>query len=117
MTQNLKKVKITVIKTEYDKELAREYAVPDYPPCLFHSVGQVFYSNGIQKPSGFCDYAWNSVRDYVMPIALHAGYIFGEGGWLKHKDMAIVTCSDGIKPVTFKLEATDIDADVIEETL
>ncbi len=30
MTQKLKKVKITVIKAEYDKELAEKYAVPDY---------------------------------------------------------------------------------------
>ena len=48
----------------------------------------MFYSNGIQK---------------------HAS------SWLKHKDMAIATCSDGIKPVTFKLEAADIDADVLDE--
>ena len=65
--QKLKKVKITVIKTEYNKELANEYAVPDYPPCLIHSVGQVFYSNG-QKPKGFCDCAIKSNLVSLMEL-------------------------------------------------
>ena len=61
-----------------------------------------------------CDYAWACMRDFVLAIAQGAGYILGEGNWLKEKDMAIVTCNDGIKPVVFKVERTDTDADVIE---
>ncbi len=115
--QTLEKVKITVLKVTFDDELAKEYAVPGYPPCVLHKEGEVFYSNGSQKPAGLCDYAWNSIRDYVMPIAMKGGYIFGEGNWLRHKNMAIVSCSDGIKPVIFKVEGTDMDADVLEGDL
>ena len=112
--QKLKRVKITVVKVTFNKDLAEEYAVPDYPPCLIHKVGQVFYSNGWQKPADFCDYAWNSMRDMVLCVAQKGGYILGEGNWLKQSDMAIVSCCDGIKPVIFKIEATDEDADIFQ---
>ena len=115
--QTLKKVKITVLKVTFNQDLAEEYAVPRYPPCLIHAEGQVFYSNGWQKPFGLCDYAWNSMRDMVLCIAQKGGYILGDGNWLKYKDMAIVSCSDGIKPVIFKVEATDMDADVINDDI
>lgn len=112
--KKLKQVKITVVKVTFNSDLADKYAVAGYPPCLIHTVGQVFYSNGWQKPSGLCDYAWNSMRDMVLCVAQKGGYILGEGNWLKHSDMAIVSCSDGIKPVIFKVEATDTDADVFQ---
>ncbi len=115
--QTLKKVKITVLKVTFNEELAREYAVPGYPPCVVHSEGQVFYSNGWQKPAGLCDYAWNSMRDFVLSAAQGGGYILGDGNWLRHENMAIVSCSDGIKPVIFKVEMTDMDADIIEGDL
>ena len=114
MQEKLKKVKITVLKVTFNEDLAREYAVEGYPPCLIHKEGQVMYSNGWQKPKEMCDYAWSVMRDFVLAIAQGAGYILGKGNWLKEKDMAIVSCNNGIKPVIFKLERTDIDADIIE---
>ena len=111
--QTLRKVKITVVKTTFNQDLAETYAVPGYPPCLLHAEGQVFSSNGWQKPSGLCDYAWACMREFVLAVAQGCGHILGEGNWLKERDMAIVSCNDGIKPVIFKVEATDLVADVI----
>ena len=107
-----KKVKITVLKVSFNEELAKEYAVEGYPPCLIHKEGQVMYSNGWQKPKEMCDYAWAAMRDFVLSIAQGGGHILGKGNWLKEKDMAIVTCNDGIKPVTFKVERTNENAEV-----
>ena len=34
-----KKVKITVLRTEYDQELAEQYAIPNLGMCPFHQKG------------------------------------------------------------------------------
>ena len=49
-----KKVKITVLRTEYDQELAEQYAIPNLGKCPFHQKGQVLYSDGINPPDGMC---------------------------------------------------------------
>ena len=108
----MKKVKITVMETTFHEELAKEYAGPGLTPCTYNTPGQVFYTNGWQKPQGLCDNAWKSMLEYVMTLA-HGGENF-YNGWLKDKKMAMVACNDGFRPVIFKLEATDEDAVVFE---
>lgn len=52
-----KKIKITVLRTEYDQELAEQYAIPNLGMCPFHQKGQVLYSDGINPPDGMCGVA------------------------------------------------------------
>lgn len=111
------KVKITVLETKFFKDLADEYAVDGYGLCELHKPGQVFYSNGWQKPTGLCDNAWRCMFDYVLAIAQHAGHIYGDGSWFRKENFAIVTCNDGVRPVVFKLEGTDEPADVFNDDL
>jgi len=47
----MKKVKITVLKTTLDKELAAEYGVKGLTACPMHKAGQVFYAD-YAKPEG-----------------------------------------------------------------
>jgi uncharacterized repeat protein (TIGR04076 family) len=115
--ERLKKVKITVIDVTYNKERAAKYAPKGYGKCELHSVGQVFYSNGWQKPTGLCDNAWNCMRDYVLAISQGAGYIYGDGGFTNKEGMVIVSCNDGIRPVIFKVERTDMVSDTFNEDL
>ena len=42
----MKKVKITVLKTTLDKELAAEYGAEGLGPCPMLREGQVFYAGG-----------------------------------------------------------------------
>lgn len=111
----MKKVKIFVIRTNLYEDLAKEYGTPGLGVCGMHQVGQVFYSNGWQKPSGLCDNAWACMKDYVLSIAEGAGYIYGKGGWTNAENLAIAGCNDGLRTVIFKLEATDMDADLMNE--
>ena len=53
----MKKVKITVLKTTLDKELAAEYGVEGLTACPMMREGQVFYAD-YAKPDGLCDEAW-----------------------------------------------------------
>ena len=56
----MKKVKITVLKTTLDEELAREYGADGLGPCPMLRAGQVFYGD-YAKPEGLCDEAWKAM--------------------------------------------------------
>lgn len=106
----MKKVKITVLKRTWNDDLAEKYAAPDLGPCDYHQEGQIFYSNGWQKPEGLCDNAWKSMQDYVIALA-HGARDFYDGE-LKNDNQFIASCNDGFRPVSFLIEATDEEADL-----
>lgn len=78
----MKKVKITVLKTTLDEELAREYGADGLGPCPMLRAGQVFYGD-YAKPEGLCDEAWKAMYQYVFALAHGAGeglfYTMGTG--------------------------------------
>ena len=106
----MKKAKITVLKTTFDKELAAEYGAPGLGPCPMLLEGQTFYAD-YAKPEGLCDEAWKAIYQYVFALA-HGGKdtLFYFGDWIDKRGVAICSCNDGLRPVIFKLEATDEDA-------
>ena len=63
----MKRVRITVLKTTLDQELAAEYGVEGLTACPMLKAGQVFYAD-YAKPEGLCDEA-NPVR-YKSQITL-----------------------------------------------
>ena len=106
----IKKVRITVLKTTIDQELAREYGAEGLTLCPKHKEGQVFYAD-YAKPDGFCDEAWKAIYQYSFALAHGAGRdLFYSGRWVKKPGVAICSCNDGLRPVIFKLEATDTEA-------
>ena len=56
----MKKVKITVLKTTLDKELAEEYGAKGLNACPMLKEGQIFYAD-YAKPEDFCDEAWKEI--------------------------------------------------------
>ena len=56
----MKKVKITVLKTTLDKELAEEYGAKGLKACPMLKEGQIFYAD-YAKPEDFCDEAWKAI--------------------------------------------------------
>ena len=64
----MKKVKITVLKTMLNEELAKEYGIPGLKACPMMKVGDVFYAD-YAKPKGFCDEAWKAIYQYVFALA------------------------------------------------
>lgn len=102
----MNKVKITVLKTTFDEELAREYGVEGLSACPMMKQGQIFYAN-YAKPDGLCDEAWKAIYQYVFALAHGAGNaVFYFDDWIKTPGVAICSCNDGLRPVIFKLEAT-----------
>ena len=103
----MKKVKITVLKTTLDRELAAEYGAEGLTACPMMREGQVFYAD-YAKPEGLCDEPWKAIYQYVFALAHGAGEdVFYYGDWIRTPGVAICSCNDGLRPVIFKLEATD----------
>lgn len=104
----MNQVKITVLKTTLDQELALEYGAEGLAACPMMKTGQVFYAD-YAKPDGFCDEAWKAVYQYVFALAHGAveDTLFYYGDWIRKPGVAICSCNDGLRPVIFKLEKTD----------
>ncbi len=108
----MNKVKITVLKTTLDKELAKEYGTGGLGPCPMLKEGQVFYAD-YAKPDGFCDEAWKAIYQYVFALSHGAdANLFYYGDWIKKPGVAICSCNDGLRPVIFKLEATNKKSEI-----
>ena len=106
----MKKVRITVLKTTLDQELAEELGAEGLGPCPMHLPGQVYYAD-YAKPEGLCDEAWKAIYQYVFALSHGAGEdVFYYGDWIRKPGIAICSCNDGLRPVIFKLEATDREA-------
>lgn len=108
----MKKVKITVLKTTFDKELAQEYGAEGLTECPMLKSGQIFYAD-YAKPENFCDEAWKAIYQYVFALAHGSGsQLFYYGDWIREPGVAICSCNDGLRPVIFKLEATNEEAHI-----
>ena len=95
-------VSIKVIKiTEYD-DLKVKYEINPSEIKCFMKVGDTFISRSGNIPEGFCLEAWKCIDEYVLRLAKGEENIFGE--WLKNKKSLILSCNDGIRPVSFLLE-------------
>lgn len=106
----MKKCRITVLKTTLDQELALEYGVEGLGACPMMKEGQVFYAD-YGKPEGFSDEAWKAIYQYVFALAHNGGSgLFYYGDWIRKPGVAICSCNDGLRPVIFKIEATDEEA-------
>ena len=89
----MKKVKITILKTTLDKELAAEYGIDGLTACPMMKAGDVFYAD-YAKPQGFCDEAWKAIYQYVFALAHGADKsLFYYGDWIKKPGVAIVSCN------------------------
>ena len=103
----MKKVKITVLKKTLDAELAQEYGAEGLGPCPMLRQGQTFEAD-YAMPEGFCPEAWKAIYQYIFALAHGCEKeLFYYGDWIRVPGVAICSCNDGLRPVIFKLEATD----------
>lgn len=99
--------KITVLKTTYDPDLAEAYRRPDVHkgPCPIFTQGQEFIVEYLaQRPEGFdCEWAWDDIHKILFTLMLRGNFTT----WMKDGNTFIACCTDGIKPVVFKIERLD----------
>ena len=98
-------VKITVLK-RVDPTVIFEVNVPNsprgekYQKCSVFNEGQEYIVNkNIQTPENFCHWAWRDLYKDISVLAWGGNF----DPWVE-KGTMITCCTDGIRPVSFKLE-------------
>lgn len=104
----MKVVRITVLDRSLRSDLVEKYGDPALTPFPILKEGQVFYATNT-CPKGLCDAAWRTMNKYVFALASGVREFYG-GGWMKCPGEVVTCCDDGLRPVFFKLEATDEEA-------
>ena len=102
------KSKVTVIRREYFTDLAEKYLNnPKVGACPLFKDGQEFIFNWNafwHMPQGFCSKAWGAISHYVF-AQISGGVVLK--GWTNDGKLMIGCCSDGVRPVIFKIERMD----------
>jgi len=96
-------VKITVLKREFYPDLADEFLSEgaSVGACPIQSVGDVFvYVGDGEKPEGLCPWAWIDLYSAVKALASGGD----KNDWYKDGGTRISCCTDGVRPVVYKLE-------------
>ena len=98
-----KDVKITVLKKIRTDEIFEEYASEIAEPvCPSVKEGVEYVSKNMNIPEGFCGWAWADIQRDVAHLSLG-----GDFPWIKEKGEMVSCCTDGLRPVIFKLERVD----------
>ena len=101
----MKKVKITVVK-----RLNRDEIHGDADPgcsaemdalCPVFTEGQEFITDGNQ-PEGFCRGAWADIFRHTRVLMWGGHY-----PWMNEDGKYLTCCTDGFRPVIFRLERLD----------
>ena len=98
------KAKITVLKKFVLGDLADEFVVDElkskgFGVCDEFELGQEFILEVPNKPDGFCSWAWADINRDVVAIMGGADF-----NWINKEGVAIACCTDGLRPVVFKIE-------------
>jgi uncharacterized repeat protein (TIGR04076 family) len=100
------KCRVTVVKRTINQDLIDEHLNGKLDPigaCTAFEDGQEFEIDGFpQKPEGFCDWAWATIHKDVVAVLFGGDY-----PWIEQPGTAITCCTDGLRPVIFKVERTE----------
>lgn len=91
--QDRTSLKVTVLKVTLDEELDQQYRNGGAGPCPVFREGQEFtIESPFLHPDDFCHWAWADIRSFIQRM------YFGR------EEPVIACCTDGIRPVFFKIE-------------
>ncbi len=89
-------VKLTVLRRGFEKEYADKFRNGQGAPCPKFKDGQQFtITSQWALPAGFCEWAWGDIRTYIHDV------FAGTSG------TTVGCCTDGFRPVFFKIERID----------
>ncbi len=96
-------VKITVVKRLNFNEIhgGRELGCSTNvgAVCDQFEEGQEFVTDMISVPEGFCPWAFADICRYISGLRSGADY-----PWMNEKGKVLVCCTDGFRPVVFRIE-------------
>jgi uncharacterized repeat protein (TIGR04076 family) len=99
----MSKCKITVVKRTINQDLIDEYLSDTrkgFGRCQVYEDGQEFVIEGFPlRPDSFCDWAWADIQRDVVAVMFGGDY-----PWIQPPGTSITCCTDGLRPVIFKVE-------------
>lgn len=98
--------KITVLRKMSNPDYAEQYCSKGVSDsvCSAFSEGQEFVTTfGKGMPEGFCAWAWDDIYKYIAVFASR-GNMGDSFKWMKDNNNVIACCTDGVRPVVFKIE-------------
>jgi uncharacterized repeat protein (TIGR04076 family) len=100
MVEKASRLKITVLKRFTPQEVDVDFNGGPTAACGVYEDDQVFYveDNG-RMPEGFCSWAWNDIEKVVGVLRWNGNY-----SWFKEPGVSVNCCTDGLRPVVFKIE-------------
>lgn len=100
------KIKITVVKKVSNKELYGDnppLTLTEVPVCPRLEVGQEFVFDPSQFPQGMCPWAYADIQRDITHLRWGGSF-----PWIKEKNATLSCCSDGSRPVIFKIELLEM---------
>ena len=91
-------VRITVLRRLQHRDLLERCADSIWEPCERLAEGETFLSQSRNMPEGFCSWAWADIQKYVLTLARGGDFVGVKPG------VFVTCCTDGFRPVLFKLE-------------
>lgn len=104
----VKKVKVTVVrkldlsKIHPDEDMGNAESLDCI--CPLFEIGQEFIVGTDAVPQGFCPAAFTDIFRYISGLRAGANY-----AWMKEPGTAMGCCTDGLRPVVFRIERLDED--------
>lgn len=103
-SNTMAKIKITVIKRFNPEDVFGKegYSTPNgkkVTACTAFEDGQEFIVENLKKPDGFCDWAWRDIYKDTAVLNFDGNF----KNWAKEGTQH-TCCTDGVRPVVFKLE-------------
>jgi uncharacterized repeat protein (TIGR04076 family) len=96
-------VTITVVAKLKPGEIFDELAVSTVDPvCDVVETGKTYLSKDLKMPEGFGSWAWADIQRDVAYLALG-----GDFRWINRSGSMVSCCTDGLRPVVFKLERVE----------
>jgi uncharacterized repeat protein (TIGR04076 family) len=96
-------LKITVLKRFEPGEVFDQPIVKGAPTwaCRLVQEGQVFIVEDDGKmPEGFCKDAWDDIFKFIMTLRFGGNF----STWHDEPGVSVACCTDGLRPVVFKIE-------------
>ncbi|MFP3952149.1 MAG: TIGR04076 family protein [Candidatus Bathyarchaeia archaeon] len=99
----VKDVKITVVSMLKPGKVFDELAADSVTAeCGRVNIGDEFISKELNMPEEFCSWAWADIQRDVAHLALGGNF-----PWIKKEGSMVSCCTDGLRPVVFKLERVE----------
>ena len=105
MVEKASRLKITVLRRFKPEEVFETPPVkgPSLGACGLYNDGQIFYVEQDGKmPNGFCDGAWDDIYKAIQVLRFHGNF-----QWFDEAGVSVSCCTDGLRPVVFKIERTN----------